>query len=392
MIKIGFVFSYTDSSWVGGINYLSNLLHAISKVDDRKIEPVLIVSPATPERMIALFPAWQVIRTKLVDDQNRWWSLARKLGARALGRDVLMERFLRNHGIAVLSHSGQLGRRATIPTIGWLADFQHRRMPEFFNPGELAARDRGFRRITKQCTTVLLSSFDAQKDLDEFDSSAVSRSRVLHFVSGFAVGLIPTVDEVILREKYALSGPYFHLPNQFWKHKNHRIVIDALVILKARGIKSTVVCTGLAKDRRWPTYFDELMHYAKDHGVAESFRVLGLVPFEDVSSLMRYASAVINPSHFEGWSTTVEEVKSLGLLMILSDIPVHREQDPNYGIFFPPESSTALADAMMHAQFENHSYDKELAQKKAADNLLSRFIGFGIKYQEIAIDTANKSL
>jgi glycosyltransferase involved in cell wall biosynthesis len=41
---------------------------------------------------------------------------------------------------------------------------------------------------------------------------------------------------------------------------------------------------------------------------------------------MRASTALINPSLFEGWSTTVEEAKSTGTPMILSDLGVHREQ------------------------------------------------------------------
>ncbi len=41
---------------------------------------------------------------------------------------------------------------------------------------------------------------------------------------------------------------------------------------------------------------------------------------------MLCSTALINPSQFEGWSTTVEEAKSLGVKMLLSDLEVHKEQ------------------------------------------------------------------
>lgn len=390
MIRVGFILSYTDSSWVGGINYLSNLLHAIAKVSDRQIEPVLIVSPSTPAKVLAAFPPWQVLHTVLADGQHRGWRLARKLGERVLGRDVLMERFLRRHGIDVLSHSGQLGRRATVPTIGWLADFQHRRMPEFFQPEEIAARDRGCRRISEQCTTVLLSSVDAQQDLAKFDPAAVPASRVLHFVSGFAGGATPVVDEAVLRARYNIAGPYFHLPNQFWVHKNHRAVIDALALLKTRGHQSVVLCTGHTRDRRWPGYFDELMCHAEEKGVTDCFRVLGLVPYEDMASLMKHSVGVINPSLFEGWSTTVEETKSLGLTMLLSDIPVHREQNPERGVFFNPRTPASLADALAGV-LERYTPDAEHTfQVQAKERVPERFSAFGARYQTIALEAFSK--
>lgn len=390
MIRVGFVITNVSTDWVGGINYLTNLLHAIAKVENRQIEPVLIVPPSLPVTVLAAFPLWQILQTVLADAEHRRWRFARKLCERLLGRDILMESFLRRHGIDVLSHSGQLGRRATVPTIGWIPDFQHRRMPAFFQPLELTARDRGYRRISEQCTTVLLSSVDAQQDLAKFDPAALPASRVLHFVSGFAGGKIPRVDEAVLRTRYHIAGPYFHLPNQFWVHKNHRVVIDALELLKARGYQATVMCTGQTRDRRWPNYFDELMCHAKEKCVTDCFRVLGLLPYEDMVSLMEHSVGVINPSLFEGWSTTVEETKSLGLTILLSDIPVHREQNPERGVFFDPSTPISLADALATVLDQYRADVKNAFQVRAEESMADRFSTFGTKYQAIALETFSK--
>jgi hypothetical protein len=59
---------------------------------------------------------------------------------------------------------------------------------------------------------------------------------------------------------------------------------------------------------------------------------------------MHHAIAVLNPSLFEGWSTTVEEAKAQGKQMILSSLPVHMEQAQEHRArFFYPEDSGALA-------------------------------------------------
>jgi glycosyltransferase involved in cell wall biosynthesis len=80
--------------------------------------------------------------------------------------------------------------------------------------------------------------------------------------------------------------------------------------------------------------------------VAGHFRHLGLVPYEDVLGLNAASDALINPSLFEGWSTTVEEAKALGTGMLLSDIGLHREQSPS-ATFFPADNAVALAAAMV---------------------------------------------
>ena len=92
-----------------------------------------------------------------------------------------------------------------------------------------------------------------------------------------------------------------------------------------------VLSTGNANDYRQPDLIKSLSAYVEQNNLGENFRMLGLVPRSDVIALMRYSISLINPSFFEGWSTTVEEAKSMGKRIILSDIEVHREQNPSGG-------------------------------------------------------------
>ena len=89
-------------------------------------------------------------------------------------------------------------------------------------------------------------------------------------------------------------------------------------------------------------------------GIQANFRHLGMIPIGDVYALLRSAAALINPSSFEGWSTTVEEAKSFGTPMILSDIGVHREQAAGGALYFGLEDASALANhlAAVAAAFE----------------------------------------
>ena len=145
--------------------------------------------------------------------------------------------------------------------------------------------------------------------------------------------------------KYNLPERFAYLPNQFWTHKNHALVVDALAKLKADGgLDQTmpVVLTGRTDDPRNPKHFDELMARVKDAGVEQHFRYLGLIPYDDVFGLAGSCDTMINPSVFEGWSTTVEEAKGLGCRLLLSDITIHREQAPD-ATFFNPKDARALA-------------------------------------------------
>jgi hypothetical protein len=55
--------------------------------------------------------------------------------------------------------------------------------------------------------------------------------------------------------QYALPPKYFYLPNQFWRHKNHQVVVNALTILKRRGFDVVVASSGASADRSETGYF-----------------------------------------------------------------------------------------------------------------------------------------
>jgi glycosyltransferase involved in cell wall biosynthesis len=78
-----------------------------------------------------------------------------------------------------------------------------------------------------------------------------------------------------------------------------------------------------------------------------------MIPLSHVYALLRACTALINPSRSEGWSTTVEEAKSFGVPMILSDLDVHREQTTGTARYFGTDDPATLADYLVQAAQES---------------------------------------
>ena len=382
MIRVGFVCADVGDAWLGGFNYTRNLLRAIRS--SQRIEPVILTACNLSEALVEAFPNVEIVPTALLGAGRR--TLARKVAEKLYGRAFLFERLLRERGIDVLSHSGHLGPRSRFPTIGWIPDFQHMRLPEFFSAGERRSRDGMFRRLADYSTRLVVSSEDAHRDLIAFRGQSAHKARVLHFVPG--LGNAPREAPRDVLKRYAIEPPFFHLPNQFWAHKNHAVVIDAVKRARGKGRRLCVVATGRTHDPRNPDHFARLMRRLAESGCGDDFKALGLVPFEDVVALMQLSVALINPSLFEGWSTTVEEAKSLGKTILLSDIPVHREQNPEYGRFFDARDPDGLADLMIEA-LDAYSPEREAAQAACAGAALpARVAAFARAYEEIALEAA----
>ena len=135
-------------------------------------------------------------------------------------------------------------------------------------------------------------------------------------------------------------------PNQFWKHKNHIVILEAISRLKNSEIDFQVVFTGSENDYRNKDYFQMLKNYVSENNLENWVKFLGFISREDQLCLMDNSLAIIQPSLFEGWSTVVEDAKSLSQFIILSDIEVHKEQIKDNSIFFNPKSSVDLSTIM----------------------------------------------
>jgi glycosyltransferase involved in cell wall biosynthesis len=175
---------------------------------------------------------------------------------------------------------------------------------------------------------------------------------------------------------------WFYLPNQFWAHKNHGIVIDALNLLKKQGVHPTIVCTGTTADHRSPHYFGQIQKKIADYHLQDQFIILGLIPYAEVAALAKYSLAMINPSFFEGWSTSVEEAKSLGKRIILSHLPVHLEQAPQKAHYFDPKNAKELAEIML--QVIKIDQDKTESENGfSQENILQARKAFATNYLKI---------
>ena len=75
----------------------------------------------------------------------------------------------------------------------------------------------------------------------------------------------------------------------------------------------------------------------------------------------------------------------MGKRVLLSDIPVHREQAPSRGVFFPPSDADTLAALLWRAWNEIDPDTEEHEMRAAAAELPARRRRFAIAYEDIAL-------
>jgi glycosyltransferase involved in cell wall biosynthesis len=341
-MRVAFQF-FGGEGWLGGFHYLATLLSALKEHAADDVEAVLLTPPGVDPQLL------QRLRPHLTADPVQLplaGGPATTLGDLARRRAGRVEEVCRREGVDVVyQHAEWLGSRFGLPTLAWLGDFQHRVLPEMFGRRLAWRREARFRAVLRSATLLYVLSESDKQLGDACYPRAAPKLRALPFAVGLPTEAF-TCDPVETRERHGLPERFVLFPGQLWRHKNYLAVVEAVAKLKAAGILVTVVSCGNPVDLRDPGHAQRVRARIAELGVVEQFRLLGLVPRPEVWALARASTAVINPSLYEGWSTPVEEAKSIGAPLLLSDLPVHREQRPAVATYFDPRDPDAIAAAL----------------------------------------------
>ncbi len=369
--------------WTGGIHYLKNLLAVLHEHARNEITPLIFSGENTPDKDIDLIRPFiaDIVRDKSLAPWTALW-IVRQLTRRILDNDPVIARLFKRYDVEAVFRFGLTGKRFPFPCVNWIEDFQHFRMPGMFSAKEIRVRNRLYRETARTSTRLMVSSESARDDFHECYPDYKGDIDVLRFVVRIPQGVYDELPWNTIR-KYRVPEKFFHIPNQFWKHKNHAAVLEAVKILKSQKKDIFVICTGNPVDYRNPGHFEFLKEKCHEYGINDHISFLGMVPFDHLYAFMRQSVAIMNPSLFEGWSTTVEEAKSLGKEILLSDIPVHREQSPPGATYFDPNDPVDLAEKMLSVWKETAPGPDLLMEGKARSVMNQRTKAFAYEFVDI---------
>jgi glycosyltransferase involved in cell wall biosynthesis len=349
MIKVGFLLNF-PLNYKGGINYFKNLFYAMHKFYPDKVEIVLFVSSDISTEYLDMFaPYATIVKTTILKRKSLPWFFS-KIGGRLLKYDILTANLLAKHNVIVVSHSNFISPNNSLKTLNWIPDFQYIHYSGLWTPAQLKATEYLHANLIKKSDAIVLSSHAAFDDYKINHLDYQQKVSVLNFVSqpDQEIEILLKKDgEEQIKESYNINRAFFYMPNQFWSHKNHKIVFEAVKILKEKGFNPLVLTSGLMSDyRNGSNHVENLQQFVTDNSLTENILFLGLIPYNHVIKLILMADCIINPSFFEGWSSTVEEAKTVGKRILLSNIPVHIEQAPQFGVYFDPNNAVELAVEM----------------------------------------------
>ena len=338
-LKIGINYNY-NRNWMGGTYYVENLIHSLNSLED-SLKPELLVVTRSKDHFERIYNIGYPYVTNL--NYGQLQKGINRISRLFIGRNIIHHRkFKILDAIFPVFDNQFIGNLSNV--IYWIPDFQEKYLPQFFSNSEVKARTKHQNFIAKNKTNIIFSSEDATNDYARFFPKAVGKSNVLNFAV-FHPNLSKLNAEEV-RIKYRLPVKFFIVPNQFWAHKNHISVLKAISILKKKNIEIHIAFTGKQIDTRNPLYFQELEEYISDESILDQISFLGFIDRKDQLCLMKQATAIIQPSYFEGWSTVIEDGKALNNYIVASSLSVNKEQLSQNAQFFDPNDSDSLANIL----------------------------------------------
>lgn len=288
-----------------------------------------------------------------------FWRAARKLlsysGIKLEPRMRAWRRWARSHAIDVIVSPNlpKWWQPCDTAVCTWIPDFQHEKYPQFFSSQEqVTAVRETYRSYGEKSDLVLVSSAAARDEFSVYLPDWQDKVRVFSFPSMMAFCNATSFGEEVDLASCGVGEEFFLVANQFWAHKNHQQIIDAMGIVKLRGKKPPqVVMIGNPVDHRdmGGSYLSSLLMKVAELGLHEEVRILGFVPNHLKNALFRRCKALIQPSMSEGWNISVQDAKAIGRPTIVSDIAVHREQVPDAFAFVRIGDAEAMADVLLDA-------------------------------------------
>ncbi len=367
MKRVGFLINFNIFKWFGGTYLIKNLINCIMQFSKNEIKPIIIVKKKLSKNEQKEFKNFELLKTNFFQNQSLIDRIYNKILILLFGRSKTYDEFFLKNKIEILSHSNALsnsiflGKKSAIKSYPFLADLQYLHYPQNFSLKNRFLRKINIYMCALHSTKIIVSSKDVKNDLKTVSKLAFKKSTVSPFVF-----LSPKKHEIIkyslLKTKFKLPLKYFYLPNQYWMHKNHKVVLNALLYLKnKKKLKNIfVVSTGSKEEHRNTKYFYEIEKFIGDNNLYKYYKYLGTVSFKEVLSLMYHSVAVIQPSKFEGRSSTVEQAKSMGKKILLSNIGIHKEQNPLRGKYFSPDNFNQLSSLLVQSLIKyNHTIEKK---------------------------------
>ena len=232
---------------------------------------------------------------------------------------------------------------AGIPTVCTIYDLQYKTYPEFFSPEDVQHRHRTFEEACRRASALTTISDYSRASAIQHSDIEPARIRTIHLRMSQRVAQGKGDTQLVLGRLGLTPLQYLIYPANFWKHKNHEMLLTAFGMACQGGLERNIklVCTGAGGERQ-----EWLQAATKAMGIGDRVVFPGFIPNDDLAILLSNAGAMIFPSLYEGFGLPVIEAMASGIPVACSNAASLPEIAGNAAVLFDPRIPSQIERAI----------------------------------------------
>jgi glycosyltransferase involved in cell wall biosynthesis len=280
--------------------------------------------------------------------RHAWLTFSKRSGSQSLLRDL-------NADLLFCPFTAPTYFDLNIPTVCVIYDLQYKTYPQFFAPEDVAHRNRTFlEAVRRSAALAAISDYSRETAIAEGELDPTHIKTIHLHISRHSLRNASR-DESILGRLHLVAGKYLIYPANFWKHKNHEMLLTAFGIARRSGLAddTRLVCTGAPGARQqW------LIKAARALGLEDYVLFPGYLTNAELLALVTNSSGVIFPSLYEGFGLPVVEAMATGVPVACSNVTSLPEVAGDAAILFDPRIPEQIAHAIISL-----AHDKQLTAR-----------------------------
>lgn len=229
-----------------------------------------------------------------------------------------------------------------VPTVCTVYDLQYLTYPQFFAVEDVVQRDAAFLDACRKATALVAISDYTRAAALRHGALPPERITTIHLRLARPARSLEA-DGAVLARLGLEAGRFLVYPANFWRHKNHEMLLTAFGEALPRidpAVK--LVLTGAGERRHsW------VRRAAGAMGISGRVVCAGFLPLEDLVALMARSAGVVFPSLYEGFGLPVTEAMALGVPVACSNSTALPEVAGEAALFFDPRVPAHIADAIV---------------------------------------------
>ncbi|MBV6518770.1 MAG: glycosyltransferase family 1 protein [Candidatus Brocadia sp.] len=235
--------------------------------------------------------------------------------------------------------------------------------PEVYNFREFEVRERLFHAVLPKAIAVIVDSELGKENI--IRRYGIDKRRVvsLPFLPSNTVKISEetyAANDIDVKHKYHIPGEYLFYPAQFWSHKNHRYILDALRKLKEKHGKiiNAVFC-GSDKGN-----LNFILKKAKEYQIHDQIFYIGYADTAEIPYLYRQSIALVMPTYFGPTNIPPLEAFALGCPVCYPHLPGLEDQMKDAVFLMDIENPDSLVEILLKIDKDRSLVNEKITRGK----------------------------